>query len=174
MVEQTLVIEEGLPQDAEAVLSLVTTAADETDFITGVEDMLEVTPQELATFLVRSQESFIDFCLLAKLDDKIVGLLNLSGEVTPQEEVVADLFMLVAAPYRGYGIGQLLLEVALDWARENSYIHSLKLDVQVRNSRAIHLYEKYGFYIDGIRKNDVKSKDGDDLDVYHMYASLGQ
>lgn len=50
--------------------------------------------------------------------------------------------MLVAEPYRGYGIGQLLLEVVLDWAQETPYIETLMLEVQVRNSRAIHLYKK--------------------------------
>lgn len=70
MVQQSLVIEEGVPQDAKAVLSLVTAAAKETDFITGVETILEATPQELSGFLSRSQTSFIDFCLLARLDEK--------------------------------------------------------------------------------------------------------
>lgn len=70
MIQQSLVIEEGVSQDAKAVLSLVTAAAKETDFITGVETILEATPQELSDFLSRSQTSFIDFCLLARLDEK--------------------------------------------------------------------------------------------------------
>ncbi|HER5233491.1 TPA: N-acetyltransferase, partial [Streptococcus pyogenes MGAS3370] len=51
MIQQSLVIEEGVSQDAKAVLSLVTAAAKETDFITGVETILEATPQELSDFL---------------------------------------------------------------------------------------------------------------------------
>ncbi|AKZ49941.1 TPA: GNAT family N-acetyltransferase [Streptococcus pyogenes] len=174
MIQQSLVIEEGVPQDAKAVLSLVTAAAKETDFITGVETILEATPQELSDFLSRSRTSFIDFCLLARLDEKVVGLLNLSGEVLSQGQVEADVFMLVAKTYRGYGIGQLLLEIALDWAEENPYIESLKLDVQVRNTKAIYLYKKYGFRIESMRKNDIKSKNGEDLDVYHMRKSVSQ
>ncbi|BAN94228.1 acetyl transferase [Streptococcus dysgalactiae subsp. equisimilis] len=81
--------------------------------------------------------------------------------------------MLVAEPYRGYGIGQLLLEVVLDWAQETPYIETLMLEVQVRNSRAIHLYKKYGFHIDGTIENGAKSKDGDDLAVYRMCMPLG-
>ncbi|HEP1356570.1 GNAT family N-acetyltransferase [Streptococcus pyogenes] len=176
MIQQSLVIEEGVSQDAKAVLSLVTAAAKETDFITGVETILEATPQELSDFLSRSRTSFIDFCLLARLDEKVVGLLNLSGEVLSQGQgqVEADVFMLVAKTYRGYGIGQLLLEIALDWAEENPYIESLKLDVQVRNTKAIYLYKKYGFRIESMRKNDIKSKNGEDLDVYHMRKSVSQ
>ncbi|VHG42941.1 acetyltransferase family protein [Streptococcus pyogenes] len=82
--------------------------------------------------------------------------------------------MLVAKTYRGYGIGQLLLEIALDWAEENPYIESLKFYVQVRNTKAIYLYKKYGFRIESMRKNDIKSKNGDDLDVYHMRKSVSQ
>ncbi|MGT2935202.1 N-acetyltransferase family protein [Streptococcus castoreus] len=174
MAEQLVMIEEGSPQDAQGVLSLIKEAADETDYITGVESILHASPEQLEVFLARSQDSVIDFCLLAKLDNKVIGLLNLSGEVTEQKQVQADLFMLVTKSYRGYGIGQLLLEVALDWAWENPYVMALQLEVQVRNSRAIHLYEKYGFRVENIQKKDVKSKEGDDLDVYRMRNQLSQ
>ncbi|VTT06990.1 GNAT family N-acetyltransferase [Streptococcus dysgalactiae] len=173
MSEKTVALEEGQPQDAKAVLSLISAAAEETDFITGIESMSEATPQDLASFLARSQESLIDFCLLAKIDGQGIGLLNLAGEMLSAKKTAVDLFMLVAEPYRGYGIGQLLLEVALDWAQETAYIETLMLEVQVRNSGAIHLYKKYGFHIDGTIENGAKSKDGDDLAVYRMCMPLG-
>lgn len=66
--------------------------------------------------------------------------------------------MLVAKTYRGYGIGQLLLEIALDWAEENPYIESLKLDVQVRNTKAIYLYKSMVFVLKVCEKTTSNQK----------------
>ena len=45
---------------------------------------------------------------------------------------------------RGRGFGNLALEHALRYAKENQ-MQSLKLDVDVNSQSAIHLYSKFGF-----------------------------
>jgi putative acetyltransferase len=64
---------------------------------------------------------------------------------------VADLGLMVAERYRRQGIGRLLLEQALDWAR-TSGIRKLELHVFPWNEPAIGLYESFGFTREGYRK----------------------
>ena len=62
----------------------------------------------------------------------------------------------------------MLMEAALDWAEHSNTIRRLELTVQKRNKRAIHIYQKFGFEIEGLKKRGVKTKDGEFLDVCLM------
>ena len=47
-------------------------------------------------------------------------------------------------------------------------IRRLELTVQARNKRAVHLYQKFGFGIEGTKKRGARTKNGEFLDVYLM------
>lgn len=113
-----------------------------------------------------------DICLLLKVGDTLAGLLNIAGKAYRETSYVGDCFMLVLKPYRNHGLGQLLMETALDWARETKQLCALELEVQARNTCAYHIYEKYGFKIEGVKRKDVKSRNGDYQDVYLMRKYL--
>ncbi len=59
--------------------------------------------------------------------------------------------MVDPARYR-QGLGTQLLQMLLDWCRGNG-IATVKLDVDERNSPAVHLYERAGFHVIGTRQN---------------------
>ena len=63
--------------------------------------------------------------------------------------------MSVARPWRGQGIGTLLMARAVDWARASGVVRRIELKVFVRNVRAIHLYEKFGFVVEGRHRQAV-------------------
>ncbi|OYD07183.1 GNAT family N-acetyltransferase [Paludifilum halophilum] len=50
--------------------------------------------------------------------------------------------------YRGMGLGKKLMNYSIDWARANG-IEKVNLDVWSNNDRAIQLYKKYGFRVEG-------------------------
>ncbi len=64
------------------------------------------------------------------------------------------------------GIGTQLLEEAIEWAEETG-ISRLELTVIVDNDKAIHLYEKMGFELEG-RKSNAMYINGKFVDEYHM------
>lgn len=105
---------------------------------------------------------------MARLGEEFVGVLNIVPSDHSQDDSIGDIFIAVKQAYWGYGLGSLLMEMALDWAKHTPMIHRLELTVQVRNSRAIHLYEKFGFRIDATTSRGVQTKDGEFLDVYLM------
>ena len=63
----------------------------------------------------------------------------------------ADLGLMVAERYRRRGIGKMLLDEAVAWARASG-ISKLELHVFPWNEPAIALYESFGFEREGYRK----------------------
>jgi len=63
---------------------------------------------------------------------------------------VGVLGMGVLKAYRGKGLGKQLLEKAIEHAKQNG-IEKVELDVFETNTRAIALYEKMGFTMEGKR-----------------------
>jgi ribosomal protein S18 acetylase RimI-like enzyme len=57
----------------------------------------------------------------------------------------------VIAPFRSMGIGKALMEQAIKTAQKHGYTR-LELSVRAGNSRAIELYKKLGFEIEGVKR----------------------
>ncbi len=66
------------------------------------------------------------------------------------------------------GLGTLMLEEIISWAKEMGVLFRLELDVQVRNERAVHLYRKMGFQIEAVMPRGARTDLGEFLDVYKM------
>lgn len=57
--------------------------------------------------------------------------------------------------YRGMGLGRKLMEYTIAWARVHG-VEKINLDVWSSNERAIKLYKKYGFKVEGrLRKQAI-------------------
>ena len=88
---------------------------------------------------------------VAEDGNTIVGRLSLSRDPHPASRHVADLGLMVAASHRRQGVGTLLLEQAVGWARESG-VRKLELHVFPWNEPALGLYESFGFEREGYRK----------------------
>ncbi len=56
----------------------------------------------------------------------------------------------------------------LEFIQEIGVIKRLELQVQKRNERAIHLYQKHGFEIESTRKFGARDESGTLIDVLEM------
>jgi len=56
---------------------------------------------------------------------------------------------MVPKAYWGKGIGSRLVDTLIRWAEEGGVVTKLNLRVRTDNSRAIALYERKGFVIEG-------------------------
>jgi RimJ/RimL family protein N-acetyltransferase len=86
---------------------------------------------------------------------------------------VADLGMLVAAPWRGRGVGSALVAAALAWAREAG-AHKVALQVWPHNQAAISLYEKFGFQREGLLRRHYRRRNGERWDAVVMGLLLDE
>jgi ribosomal protein S18 acetylase RimI-like enzyme len=80
--------------------------------------------------------------------------------------------MGVLAEYRSQGIGQALLETLLSWAQARGGIEKVCLSVHADNQRAISLYKKLGFEVEGIRKRETCFGPGQYADAVLMAKFL--
>ncbi|MCO4518837.1 acetyltransferase, GNAT family [Streptococcus infantarius subsp. infantarius] len=165
MAEQEVIVEEAQLSDAKALVDLLSQVSQETDFVVA-ETIL--SQEDMEIFLERHLESVNEICLVVRVGKELAGVLNVSSTSSPQTNHIGDVFIAVQEKYWGYGLGSLLMEVALDWACHTPVIRRLELTVQDRNSRAVHLYEKFGFKIEATKERGAKTKDGEFLDVYLM------
>lgn len=165
MAEQEVIVEEAQLSDAKALVDLLSQVSQETDFVVA-ETIL--SQEDMEIFLERHLESVNEICLVVRVGKELAGVLNVSSTSSPQTNHIGDIFIAVQEKYWGYCLGSLLMEVALDWACHTPVIRRLELTVQDRNSRAVHLYEKFGFKIEATKERGAKTKDGEFLDVYLM------
>lgn len=105
--------------------------------------------------------------LVALIDDKICGQINIEAFTSPRRKHVANLGMGISEAYQGKGVGSKLLESILDLAINWLAITRIELEVYTDNQAGIALYKKFGFCIEGTAKS-YAFRNGEYVDVYFM------
>lgn len=89
------------------------------------------------------------FCVSEVEGDIVGGIVLIQPSRAKKNAHVRDLGMWIVEGYRGIGIGNFMMQYALDWARSKSSIKKITLGVYSSNLRAIRLYLRHGFHIEG-------------------------
>lgn len=140
-----VVIRLGEITDAEAFVEYVGQVAGETENLTFGSQEWKVTPEEqkanIQSLLATPNQLF----LIAEADGQIVGNLTFRGGNRLRTQHTGEFGISVLQAYWGEGIGRLLLESLLEWARQSNVIRKINLRVRSDNASAIRLYQKLGF-----------------------------
>jgi len=97
----------------------------------------------------------------------VIGNAGLSVYSNPRTRHSAGIGMMVHKDYQGMGVGKKLLESLLDIADNWLMLVRVELSVFVDNERAIGLYKKYGFVVEGT-KIKAGIRNGAYVDEYIM------
>ena len=103
---------------------------------------------------------------VAEEDGRLLARMSLARDPHPASRHVADLGLMVAAEHRRRGIGTLLLDAAVAWARVSG-VSKLELHVFPWNEPALRLYEAFGFEREGLRKSHYE-REGKYVDAILM------
>jgi len=95
-----------------------------------------------------------DICYIAKDERNIVGYAIAVREKFIRTKHVATIVIGILEDYCGKGIGSLFFQNIFDRAIENN-IKRLELTVIRDNIRAVNLYKKFGFKVEGIREKST-------------------
>ena len=106
------------------------------------------------------------FLLTARDQQKIVGYLWAEKGNLNRIAHTAYIVVGILKEYRGRGIGTELFRRLDLWAEEHGIVR-LELTVECPNEAAVHLYQKCGFQIEGIRKKSMLVN-GTYVDEYYM------
>lgn len=109
-----------------------------------------------------------DYLLLAFVDGAIAGHAGLHpwGR-SPRRAHVRMLGMAVHSRFQGQGVGSALMEALMSLADKWLPVTRIELTVFTDNERAINLYRKFGFVMEGTHKA-YALRDGKYADVYAM------
>ena len=91
--------------------------------------------------------------LVAEADNKLAGFSRCEGNYLKRFSHKVEFGICILKEYWGYKIGRNLLNESVIWADSN-HIKKMTLNVLETNEKAIFLYKKFGFEVEGILKKD--------------------
>ncbi|MFS9038245.1 N-acetyltransferase family protein [Streptococcus timonensis] len=167
-MEYDLLIREAEISDASEVIALLDQIGQESSFTSLDENGLSISESEMQIFIDKQAQSENQITLLAFLNDELAGIINVTADQRPRVRHIGDIFLGIKKTFWGSGLGSILMEEAIEWAKTSGVIRRLQLTVQKRNLAAIHLYEKMGFITEGLQERGACIERGEFLDVYLM------
>ncbi|MBY0086361.1 GNAT family N-acetyltransferase [Brevibacillus sp. M2.1A] len=142
---QNVIIRSAELADAEALVAFIHCVSGETDNLSFGPQEWTVTPDEQKENIKRCLEAHNQLCLIAEVDGRIVGNMTFRGGIRSRTQHVGEFGISVLKEFWGSGVGRLLLESLLEWAKQSKVIRKINLKVRSDNDSAIHLYKKLGF-----------------------------
>lgn len=163
-----VVIREATPDDAAALLQLSQQVAQETEYLVMDETGMALSAEMLAMHLESLYESPNNLLLLAFVDDQLVGNASVKASNDYRIAHIGEIGISILKEFWGIGLGSLLMEEILYWAQDSQLIRRLELTVQVQNTRAVHLYQKFGFQLEATMARGARNDQGEFLAVHLM------
>jgi putative acetyltransferase len=90
--------------------------------------------------------------LVAEIDGKAIGMIFLGREEQARRSHVGHIGMAVHDAYVGRGAGTALMAAVIELADNWLQLKRLELGVYADNTRAIALYERFGFEREGLNR----------------------
>lgn len=147
------------PRDAEAYTRIL----NQRSVAAGTLQIIHMSQKEREEWL---RWTPYDRPLVAELDGGVVGMAGLHI-YRGRRAHVGSLGMNVDEGFQNRGVGSALLHAILDLADNWYNLYRLELEVWADNAAAIHLYEKFGFVVEGTHRA-YGFRDGAYIDALSM------
>lgn len=134
--------------------SVLDSVAKERQYLLMVEaPPIASTEQFIKNIIEKDYPQFI-----AMVDESVIGWCDIIPNIREGAKHVGNLGMGILPAFRGKGIGKKLIETTICDAWKKGLLR-IELEVFASNVRAIALYEKVGFILEG-KKRKGKHLDG--------------
>jgi RimJ/RimL family protein N-acetyltransferase len=117
--------------------------------------------------IIAQQNSII---LVCEEKEVLIGYIGAFGGTVNRTRHGAYLVLGVSSRHRGKGVASQLFKRLFNWAKEKQ-LTRLELTAIKENSKAVNLYKKMGFVIEGDRKHSLMIE-GEPVDEYCFYKLL--
>lgn len=164
---RVLVVREAHKEDASRILEYVESISGETAFLTFGPGEFSLSLEEEEKSILSCLESANKLFIIAEIAGTLAGGVIFSGGDKPRMQHVGEFGCSVLKEYWDMGIGSVLVETLIEWAKSSGIIKKLNLLVRTDNDRAIRLYERFGFVREGLITR-VHSIDGKFYDSIFM------
>lgn len=141
-------------EDYKELLDFMKKVKGETNFLLGYPDEMKLSYEDEKEFIKRVKSSETSNHFVAMKEDKMIGCISFNGNIARKMKHYGTIGISVLKEYWGKGIATSLLEKLISWAKEKG-IKKINLDVFENNKRAIKLYEKFGFRLEGCIEDGI-------------------
>lgn len=156
------VIREARIPDAKGIIECMQSVMDERKYLVSEYYLLTERGEQDR---LRNIE---DLTLVLDYGSEIVGVLTLQRGMYKKNRHTASLGIAIKDGHRSRGHGTRLIENAIEWAREKD-IEKIGLEVFSTNVKAIEVYKKIGFVVEGIRAKQFRIDQDYVDDVFMAY-----
>ncbi len=153
-----VVIRQAEVRDAEKLLKCIKTYVPQSNYIPKLEQEIKLNVEQEVEWINSFRINDNSILLIAEYDNQILGNIDLTGNRRKMMEHTAVVGMGILQEWRNSGLGTALLSSAIEWAKLNSALELVWLQVYTENKIAINLYRKIGFKEKGIIKNFFKQE----------------
>ena len=159
--------------DGPAVLAYITALGLSTEFILSHADDLPTLEQVDGHIEMIPQGKFYSLVAIDPDSGGVVG--NASYRFSPRVKMshVGDLGIGVLPDWQGSGLGSLLLARSIEDMRAKPGIVRLELTVMNGNDRALRMYDRAGFVVEGHKNRSMRQPDGSYADEILMGLWIG-
>jgi RimJ/RimL family protein N-acetyltransferase len=151
-----LKISNAIQDDAEEILEYANKIGGESIYLGYTANNFPFTLEFFEKQINSAYESTRDILIIGKLDDKIVSTASIRSECSDLKSHIGNLGISVLKNYWNNGIASLMMKELINWVQINKEIKKLSLEVFSDNIRAINLYKKFNFEIEGTLKHNYQ------------------
>ena len=159
------------PADAAAMLAYLEAVSGESDFLTFGPGEFELDEAQETAYLRHAQAALDQLYVIGTIDAKIIASLTFSLGSRQRTRHSGEFALAVRAACWGLGIGALMLDVLVDWARANGTVRKIALKVRTDNTRGVALYRRLGFVTEGTLRREICVR-GVYYDLFYMGLQL--
>lgn len=157
--------------DAEELVTFYNRVGGETSYLSFEKDEYPLSVEEQKKAIDVYNEMNDQFMLVVKEDGVIIAVGTMITSTKIKSRHVTELGIVVQNASQKLGVGTELMKRLMKWAREQPNLTKVRLDTRADNIRAVSLYLRLGFRVEGTLKNDTYWN-GQYYDLYIMGKEL--
>lgn len=150
---EILILRKPITSDAEEIIDYLNIVGGESDNLLFGANEFHFTVEKEREYIENLNNTPHTIMILAFIENDLVGIGQISGNDRKRIAHNCELAISVRKKYWGKGIGSIMMEELIRFAKDHNTIKSISLGVKSDNINAIKLYKKYGFVEAGIHKN---------------------
>ena len=136
----------------------------ETDYLSFGPGELSLTSEDEVKIIKNAVKSNNQYFVIAEYEERVIGVLTFSGWIKSRSAHTGELGISVLKEFWGNQIASQMINDFIIWAKNNDKITKIDLRVREDNKKAINLYKKIGFEVEGLIKRAVL--------INHQYYNL--
>ncbi|WP_195575532.1 GNAT family N-acetyltransferase [Paenibacillus sp. 1001270B_150601_E10] len=146
-------IRSAIAGDARKLSKLRLQIDGETEHLDRERGEAYIDPLGFELLIQSDTERLRNLFLVVEVNDELVAYSRCEGNDLKRYSHKVEFGVCVRKDYWGFGIGKNLLQRSIEWA-DRSNILKMTLSVLETNHKAVELYKRYSFVVEGILRND--------------------